>query len=107
MRKLTLFFLIFFMSSSLHAEWILTGENETQKNFIRLPVKKVKEFVMIWDLIDYSSPQVFPQKNSENLYSSSIALTEVDCKNETFRISASHLYSGHMQTGAIISSSNF
>ena len=107
MKILIILLTLFISISSANAEWIMTGENGTQKNFIRLPVKKVKEVVMIWDLIDYSSPQVFPQKNLENLYSSSIALTEVDCKNETFRLSASHLYSGHMQTGTIISSSNF
>jgi hypothetical protein len=107
MKKLLLFLIFIFLISPVHAEWILTGESDTQKNFIRLPVKKVKEVVMVWDLIDYSTPQVFPQQNLENLYSSSIALTEVDCKNETFRLSASHLYSGHMQTGTIIRSSSF
>lgn len=102
----TFLLLIFsFSICSAHAEWIATGKTDKKVNYLNLPAKKIKNILVLWELTDYSSPQSYEALNE--FFSSTITNTEIDCKNETFRLSAVHFYEGNMQTGKIIRSSQF
>ena len=105
MKKLILFLIFLLSASSANAEWILTGTDDVKKNFLKLPAKKSQNIIMLWELNDYLSPQLY--ENLNTFFSSTITNTEIDCKNESFRLSSVHFYSGNMQTGKIIRSSTF
>lgn len=99
MRKITLFFIIFFMSSPTHAEWELYSATSdyTIYFFDRQTIKKNKGKVKVWVLVDY-------QRSPERTVKSNIVHNEIDCNNDTVELLYMNSYSENNGKGNLVSS---
>ena len=80
--KRILFALIFFVSSSVWADWTLLGTGNTLNTYVDIKTIKITDkTVKYWDLTDYKNPQILVDKK----YLSMKTQVEINCSNDMYR----------------------
>lgn len=78
-----LLFLVFLLSGTASAEWILVGENPRSKMYIDTDYKISSGIATAWVMFDYKSVQV--SERSGRRYRTEKAQWEIDCQKERTR----------------------